>query len=106
MRRPSTGTERLSHASARNSRATAELDAVVDRLATAGLPTAPWQERAGDARLLGGDQSGAIAAYERSLRKNPDRAGPYTKLSDIYFLQHDVQREREYREQVYGTLHR
>jgi hypothetical protein len=79
-------------------------DEVVDRLATAGLPTAPWQERAGDAYMLGGDQAEATAAYERSLSQNANRPGPYTKLSDLYYLQHDLERERQYREKVFGTL--
>ncbi len=84
--------------------AAAFADEVVDRLAAARLPTAPWQERAGDARMLDGDYIGAVAAFERSLSRNAGRAGPYTKLSDIYFLQHDSRRERHYREKVYGTL--
>ncbi len=88
----------------RYARAGAYAADVIAHLRDAGLPVTVWQERLGDAALLAGDHARAIAAYEQSVQANPQRSGPYTKLSDVYFLLHDPGRERHYREKVYGSL--
>ena len=72
--------------------------------ATDGDPSI-WLERTGDALFLAGAPAEAKGFYERALERNPRAWGPNTKLSDVHFRLGNVERERHYRESVYGSLH-
>jgi hypothetical protein len=69
-----------------------------------GESAALWQERVGDAAFLGGDAARALAWYEKSYAAQPGSALLATKLSDVHFKLGDLERERRYREAVYGSL--
>ena len=67
-----------------------------------------WYEFMGNAAFLKGDYEQALDAYELALGANeaiPSRLhSVYLKLSDLFFKMGDVENERYYREQVYGSL--
>jgi hypothetical protein len=69
-----------------------------------GEPAALWHERVGDAAFLAGDAARALAWYEKSHAARPDSFLLATKLSDVHFTLGDLERERRYREAVYGSL--
>ncbi len=69
-----------------------------------GLPTWLWRERAGDAAFYAQAYSEAQRLYEESLREKEDNVSVLSKLSDVYFLFGDLDKEQLYREKVYGTL--
>lgn len=73
--------------------------------ATADGDPSIWLERTGDALFLAGEPAEAKAFYERALERNPRAWGPNTRLSDVHFRLGNVERERHYRESVYGSLH-
>jgi hypothetical protein len=68
------------------------------------LPDGRWVERAGDAAFYDGEYLEARSRYEESLRLLSDPSAVYLKLSDTHFLLGDLDREREYREKIYGSL--
>jgi hypothetical protein len=86
----------------REARALAE--ALAARLEAAGAPSPDWLERAGDAAVFEGDLATALARYEAARTLEPERASVLLKLSDLHFSRGDLEREREAREQVFGTL--
>jgi len=55
-----------------------------------------------------GDYDLARQHYDTALRENegdhPTLRSVYLKLSDLYFLMGDSDKERHYRERVYGSL--
>lgn len=69
-----------------------------------GLPTWLWRERAGDAAFYAQAYPEAQRLYEESLREKADNVSVLSKLSDVYFLFGDLDKEQLYREKVYGTL--
>jgi tetratricopeptide (TPR) repeat protein len=69
-------------------------------------PDPLWMERAGDAAVVRGDLRTAMRRYERASGLEPERASLLLKLSDLYYASGDPERERHYRERVYGTLRR
>jgi tetratricopeptide (TPR) repeat protein len=78
---------------------------MVERHKQLGLPTWLWRERAGDAAFLAQSYREAHSFYEESRRENEDNTSVLLKLSDVYFLFGDLEKEQTYREKVYGTLH-
>jgi len=77
---------------------------VVDRLAEKGQTSSDWLERAGDACLLSGDHAAALSWYERSRKAGGSSSLLLTKLSDAHHLAGNLEKERECREAVYGSL--
>jgi hypothetical protein len=63
-----------------------------------------WPERAADALFLSGSPTTARPLYEAALRANPNAYWPTLKLSDIAHVLGDAQKEKEYREKMYGAL--
>jgi hypothetical protein len=45
-----------------------------------------------------------VGRYEQALEQTPERASLLLKLSDLAHVRGEVDAERRYREQVYGTL--
>jgi tetratricopeptide (TPR) repeat protein len=68
------------------------------------IPNSKWLERLGDASFLMGNFSGALERYEESLKEDPRNTGILVKLSDVHFRLGDLERERFYREKIYGRL--
>jgi len=69
-----------------------------------GLPTWLWRERAGDAAFHAQSYREAQRLYEESMKENVNNTSVLLKLSDVYFLFGDLEKEQIYREKVYGTL--
>jgi Flp pilus assembly protein TadD len=63
-----------------------------------------WRERLGDAGFLAGNIEGARDWYEASLAEHPRPGSVWLKLSDVYFKLGDLEKERDFRERVYGGL--
>ena len=78
---------------------------MVERHKQLGLPSWLWRERAGDAAFLAQSYREAHDLYEESRREKEDNTSVLLKLSDVYFLFGDLEKEQTYREKVYGTLH-
>ena len=74
------------------------------RLEELKLLAPEWIERAGDAGFFAGDYRAALGRYEESLRKNPGSTQAYLRLSDAWFRLGDIDKERHYREAIYGVL--
>src|SRR5258708_1800122 len=64
----------------------------------------PWRERLGDAAFLAGNIQRAREYYEASLAEHPRPSSVWLKLSDVYFKLGDLEKERAFRERVYGGL--
>jgi len=77
---------------------------MVERHRQLGLPTWLWRERAGDAAFHAQSYREAHRLYEESLKENVNNTSVLLKLSDVYFLFGDLEKEQVYREKVYGTL--
>lgn len=67
-------------------------------------PTARWWELAGDAAVYLDEPARAVERYEAALQAQPETRSVLLKLSDVHFLLGDLERERRYRERIYGTL--
>ncbi|MEP7364230.1 MAG: hypothetical protein ABI972_13320 [Acidobacteriota bacterium] len=65
---------------------------------------AHWRERLGDAAFLGGNIERARDLYELSLTEHRRPRSVWLKLSDVYCKLGDMEKERGYRERVYGAL--
>ena len=76
---------------------------IAERLDFLGAPKSQWLERAGDALFFQDDLQGAQAFYEDSLEQSKDPI-VFLKLSDVYFLLQDNEKEKFYREKIYGSL--
>jgi tetratricopeptide (TPR) repeat protein len=63
-----------------------------------------WRERLGDAAFLTGKIERARDCYEASLAEHPRPGSVWLKLSDVYFKLGDLEKERTFRERVYGAL--
>ena len=63
-----------------------------------------WQERLGDAAFFTGNIQRALGFYEASLAGNPHPGPVWLKLSDVHFKLGDLDKERTYRERIYGSL--
>jgi tetratricopeptide (TPR) repeat protein len=77
---------------------------VLEPLTQLKLPTALWLERQGDALFFERDYPLARQLYEQALQDDPNSTGAYLKLSDVWFLLGDREKERSYRERIYGVL--
>jgi len=71
-----------------------------------GLGRTPslWLERSGDAFFFAGDYLLAGQSYEQAVKSGPERGRVYLKLSDVWFKLGDQEKERYYREMIYGVL--
>ncbi len=78
---------------------------MVSRLGGMNLPAAPWVERIGDAAFLEKDYARALARYQESAGRGRPGAALMLKLSDVHYLLGDIEKERSYREAIYGSLH-
>ncbi|MBK5290550.1 MAG: hypothetical protein JJE04_02515, partial [Acidobacteriia bacterium] len=63
-----------------------------------------WRERLGDAAFLTGDIQRARDFYEASLAEHSRPSSVWLKLSDVYCKLGDMEKERAFRERVYGGL--
>ena len=77
---------------------------MVTRYQSLGISSPKWLERLGDASFLMGNFAVALERYEESLRKDDGNASILVKLSDVHFRLGDLERERFYREKIYGRL--
>ena len=77
---------------------------MVERHKQLGLPTWLWKERAGDAAFHAQSYGEAQRLYEESMKENVNNPIVLLKLSDVYFLFGDLEKEQLYREKVYGAL--
>jgi tetratricopeptide (TPR) repeat protein len=68
------------------------------------LPVAVWLERSGDAYFFERDYSGARRLYEQAVADDAKRTSAFLKLSDVWFQLGDREKERFYRERIYGVL--
>ena len=75
-----------------------------ERARLMGLEPSRWFEREADVRFWSGDVEGARRLYEETLEKHPHLTSVLLKLSDVYFQLGDFERERFYREAIYGRL--
>ena len=75
-----------------------------ERYKKLGLSDWLWLERAGDASFFSHDYLAAAAWYERSVKEHEEGASALLKLSDVYFLLGDLEKERTYRERIYGSV--
>jgi tetratricopeptide (TPR) repeat protein len=66
--------------------------------------TSIWIERLGDAAFMSGDYATALRRYEESLDRDDAEPRVLLKLSDVHFRLGDLDRERHYRELLYGRL--
>lgn len=73
-------------------------------LAEHELPTSLWQTRIGDSYFISQDYPSALQQYKQVLEQSIYKRSLYKKMSDIAFIQGDIQKEQDYRELVYGTL--
>jgi tetratricopeptide (TPR) repeat protein len=78
---------------------------MASRLGGLKLPAAPWVERIGDAAFLEKDYARALARYQEEAGRGRPGDALMLKLSDVYHLLGDVEKERSYREAIYGSLH-
>jgi len=76
---------------------------MVDRYQRLGISKSKWLERMGDAAFFQNNFSEALDYYESSLKESDD-AGTLVKVSDVYFRLGDFEKERLYREKIYGSL--
>jgi hypothetical protein len=79
---------------------------MVDRCWALGIEPASWLERIGDAAFVEGDFGEALRRYLETAGPDREPSEPrlLQKLSDVYFRVGDLDRERLYRERVYGRL--
>lgn len=77
---------------------------MVERYQMLGLPTWLWRERAGDAAFYAQSYEEAKRSYGESMKENVKNTSVLLKLSDVYFILGDLEKEQIYREKVYGTL--
>lgn len=63
-----------------------------------------WFEKAGDASFFLNDPVAALNWYQLALDADPDCVSVLLKLSDVYFWIGDLEKERFYRESIYGAL--
>ena len=79
---------------------------MLDRYRALGIAPSSWAEKIGDAAFMQADFSGALQRYAGILEADPDHADPriLQKMSDVYFRLGDFDKERLYRERVYGHL--
>lgn len=77
---------------------------MADRYRTLGIPRSRWTERLGDAAFLLGNFPMALTRYEESAKDPEPNVRVLGKLSDVYFRLGDLEKERLYREKIYGRL--
>ena len=76
---------------------------MVDQYQRLGIPKSKWLERMGDAAFFQNNFTEALDYYESSLKES-DNSGILVKVSDVYFRLGDFDKERLYREKVYGSF--
>ena len=74
------------------------------RLQELGFTSAKWQERTADAAFYNRDYDEAITWYEAALGGDKACYCNYLKLADVYHIKGDSNKEREYREEIYGRF--
>jgi tetratricopeptide (TPR) repeat protein len=67
-------------------------------------PASTWLERAGDALFFERYYAQAGQLYEQALQADGKNTRAYLKLSDVWFQLGDREKERLYREGIYGAL--
>ena len=79
---------------------------MVDRYRVLGIEPSSWIEKIGDAAFMQADFNEALRRYAQLLGAEQDPAEPriLQKISDVYFRLGDLEKERLYREKVYGRL--
>ncbi len=79
---------------------------MLDRYRALGISPSSWMEKIGDAAFMQSDLGEALRRYAGILEANPEHAEPriLQKMSDVYFRLGDLDKERLYRERVYGRL--
>lgn len=80
---------------------------MAERLRKAGLPSAIWVGRAGDAAFYSQDLREARELYTQAIGSEKDHGALmalYLKLADLAYLSGDLETERALREHYYGAL--
>jgi tetratricopeptide (TPR) repeat protein len=77
-------------------------ESMLARASDSGRPL--WREHLGDAAFLAGDMQRARDRYDASLAGHPRPRSVWLKLSDVYCKLGDVEKERAFRERIYGSL--
>jgi len=79
---------------------------MVGRYRMLGIEPSSWLEKIADAAFMDADFNEALRRYTEVLGAEQDHAEPriLQKLSDVYFRLGDLDKERLYRERVYGRL--
>jgi tetratricopeptide (TPR) repeat protein len=79
---------------------------MVDRYRALGIDPSSWIEKIGDAAFMQSDLGEALRRYAEILGLDEEHAEPriLQKMSDVYFRLGDLDKERLYRERVYGRL--
>jgi len=78
---------------------------MASRLRAMNLPAAAWIEKVGDAAFLEKDYPRALARYQESAAETAPDGALMLKLSDVHYLLGDLDKERSWREAIYGSLH-
>ena len=63
-----------------------------------------WFEKVGDAHMFLKDPTSSLKWYGQARAADPGAVSVLLKLSDVYFLLGDLEKERFYREAIYGAL--
>jgi hypothetical protein len=79
---------------------------MVDRYRALGIEPSSWIEKIGDAAFMQADFNEALRRYAEIVGAGQDHTEPriLQKMSDVYFRLGDLDKERLYRERVYGRL--
>jgi hypothetical protein len=91
----------------RNKEAAEFADKMIERLQLLSAPTSIWLQRRGDVAFYLKDYNSAKVYYERSLSEKGENIVDkvlFEKLSDVNYLTGDYDKERSYRERIYGSL--
>ena len=68
------------------------------------LSPAEWEEREGDALFYLNDLQTALRLYEAALTSASEPFSIWLKLSDVHFMLGNLEKEKIFREKIYGSL--
>jgi hypothetical protein len=77
---------------------------MLSKLQALGIESGKWQERAGDAAFYNKAYDEAIYYYQSALAVAGACYCNYLKLADVYHITGNSEKERSYREKIYGKF--